>query len=315
MISEQEQLTDTSLLWRFLKKKFKLILIAGFLGSVLALSFSFFIRKEYKSMGVVFPPSGPSVEASVDNPNFGYDVEADRLIQIFYSNEVRDSVVKKFDLMNYYELDANAKESLDKLIKEYSKNVHFERTPSMSIVLSAQTYSPELSANIINYIIETTDKVREKIYKQNLKTSYDNALSDYNHQKSKVDSAQLLLNKTLKENNLSNLVLLASNAQISVDLAKLTSHENSNSNLTIGSDIIAFKNMLDRMHESEGKLIRLKKILSTPTPKLFVIDHAEPRYKKVWPLYSTNVIAGFVIGSVIMIMVLLILSVRETGKF
>lgn len=306
MISEKEQLTDSLKLWNFVKENFKAILIFGFLGFVISLTTSLLLRNEYKSTGVVFPPSAPSVEASVDNPNFGYDVEADRLIQIFHSNQVRDSVVRKFNLMAYYELDPMVNESMDKLIKEYSKDVQFERTPSMSIILSAQTYSPQLSADIINYIIETTNLVREKIYKQNLKASYENALLDFSTQKKQVDSIEKVLNNTLKENNLNSLVILASNAQISVDLDKLSAKSSSNSSSTIGGDIIAFKNKLDRFHESEGKLIRLRKILSTPVPKLFVIDYAEPRYKKVFPSHLINGAIGFILGVIVIIAILIV---------
>lgn len=314
MITEKEQQADTAQLWKFFRKNFKLFLFFGCLGLTMALLSSIFLEKEYKSIGIVYPPSGPSVEASIDNPNFGYDVEADRLIQIFHSNEIRDSVVKKFDLMSYYDLDANVKEDHDRLIKKYEKQIHFERTPSMSIILSAQTKSPEMSANIVNYIIETTDKVREKIYKQNFKTLYESALEDYNSQKKQVDSLQLMLNKTLMENDLNNLIILVSNSQISIDLDKLVSKTNGKIESSIGNDIIEFKNRLGRLYESEGKLIRLKKILDTPTPKLFVIDYAEPRYKKVFPMYSLTAAIGFIIGVVVIGTILILKNLGEQTK-
>lgn len=313
MITEQEQQADTIQLWNFIKKNLKPILIFGCIGFTGALILSLFIDKEYKSTAVVYPPSAPSVEATIDNPNFGYDVEADRLIQIFHSNEIRDSVVKKFDLMKYYELDVDEKESYDKLIKLFRKNIRFERTTSMSIVITAQTKSPEMSANIVNYLIEVTDNVREKIYKQNLKISYESALEDYDNEKRHVDSLQTILNKTLKENNLNGLVILASNSQISIDLDKLVAKTNGNVP-NIGDDIIAFKNKLGRLYDSEGRLIRLRKILDTPTPKLFVIDYAQPRYKKVYPLRSLNALIGFVFGSLLMTIILIVKNLAEQSK-
>lgn len=313
MITEPEQQADTVQLWKFIKKNLKFILIFGGIGFTCALVSSLFLDKEYKSTGTVYPPSGPSVEASIDNPNFGYDVEADRLIQIFKSNEIRDSVVKKFDLMNYYKLNENKKEDYDKLIKLFQKNIRFERTPSMSIVITAQTKSPELSADIINYIIACADNMREKIYKQNIKTLYESALEDYTKEKRQVDSLQLILNKTLKENNLNSLVILASNSQISIDLDKLMAKTNNNAP-NIGNDIIAFKNRLGRLYDSEGKLIRLKKILDTPTPKLFVIDYAEPRYKKVFPINSLNALIGLALGVALITIILIVKNFGEQAK-
>jgi len=306
MISDSEQQKDTYALKQFLKRNLKSLIIFSIIGAALGLAAALLLPKEYKSVGIVFPPSAPSVESSIDNPNFGYDVEADRLIQIFHSNEVRDSVVKLFDLYSYFELDQAKNENKDELIKQYGKNVMFERTPSMSIVLSAQTRSAQLSSDIVNYIISVTDKVREKIYKQNLRTSFENAKQEYDLQKLKVDSMQSILTKKLKENNLNSLIILASNAQISIDMDKLGSKHSDTSGLSIGSDIISFKNLTERLKENEGKLLRLKKILSSPVPKLFVIDHAEPRYKKVFPSLFSFTISGALAGLVVIAIILLI---------
>ncbi|MCE3260837.1 MAG: hypothetical protein K0S12_2478 [Bacteroidetes bacterium] len=306
MITEKEQQQDTYLLGVFLKRNKKLLIVSGLAGALLGLLSAILLPKEFKSVAVVFPPSAPSVEASIDNPNFGYDVEADRLIQIFHSNEVRDSVVKLFQLYSYYDLDPAKNESKDELIKKYQRDIRFERTPSMSIVLSAQTKTAELSSGILNYIIEVTDKVREKIYKQNLRTSFNNALVEFDQQKFKADSLQAILTKKLKENNLNSLIILASNAQISIDMDKLSSKQTDTSGLSIGSDIISYKNLTDRLKESEGKLLRLRKILNTPVPRLFVIDRAEPRYKKVFPSLASFTITGAIAGLVIMIIILIV---------
>ncbi|MCE3229377.1 MAG: hypothetical protein K0S32_3928 [Bacteroidetes bacterium] len=306
MISDSEQQKDTYLLTRFIRKNFKSLALFAIIGAAIGLTTALFIPKEYKSTAIVFPPSAPSVESSIDNPNFGYDVEADRLIQILHSNEVRDSVVKLFDLYSYYELDHQKNENKDELIKKYRSDIRFERTPSMSIVLSAQTRSAELSADILNYIIAVTDKVREKIYKQNLITSFQNAQQEYNEQKIKMDSMQFVLTKKLKDNNLNSLIILASNAQISIDMDKLSTSRGDASGLSIGSDIISFKNVTERLKESEGKLLRLKKILNTPVPKLFVIDHAEPRFKKAFPSYLIFTLAGAVFSVAVLLIILTI---------
>lgn len=312
MISETEQQNDTRVLWEFLQKKFRLILFTLLGGAAIATVFTFFIPKEYKSTGVVYPPSAPSAENSIDNPNFGYDVEADRLIQIFNSNEIRDSLTGKFKLYDYFEINRKDPGALDKLIREYRSNIHFERAPSMCVIVSAQTHDPVLSADMVNYLLEVTDKVRERLYKQNLKLSYDIALSDFKSQKHTADSMRNILTGELKENHLSGLLVLASNAQISIDMDKLAAKPGGES-LSIGNDIITYRNMLERLKENETKLLRLKKILETPVPKLFVIDRAEPRYKKVSPSYSVNALTGAVVALALVLAFLVIGKSRHAS--
>jgi uncharacterized protein involved in exopolysaccharide biosynthesis len=72
--------------------------------------------------------------------------------------------------------------------------------------------------------------------------------------------------------------------------------------------------MLERLKESEGKLLRLKKILETPVPKMFVIDHAEPRFKKVWPSFFVNAAIGSLVALAILLAILIIRNNSELSK-
>jgi capsular polysaccharide biosynthesis protein len=307
MLSEEQQINDTSEFKKFIKQHFKSLLIFSLIGGVLGFIGSFFIPREFESFGNVYPPLSPSIEFSIENPNFGYDIEADRLIQIFQSNEIRDSVIKKFDLVDYYDIQKTEPDWTDKLFKKYKKSVFFERTPGMSILIGARTEKPQLSSDIVNYIIGITDQTREKIYKQNIRLAYQSALSDFESQKAKTDSAQKLLVFSLQANKMNNLLILASNSQISMDIDKLNNFK-SDDNFTIGSQIIAFKNLHDRLNESEIRLVKVKKALTNPIPKIYVIDKAEPRFKKVSPSKLLTMAIAMLFSFVITLIVLL------TGK-
>jgi capsular polysaccharide biosynthesis protein len=82
MLSESEQKSDTLHFWEFIKKNLRLLIIYSIAGGGLSMVVTFFIPKEYTSSGIIYPPSSTSSDNSIDFPNFGYDVEADRLIQI-----------------------------------------------------------------------------------------------------------------------------------------------------------------------------------------------------------------------------------------
>lgn len=291
MLSEQEQKTDVFLFWRFITGNLKTLLGYAFAGGLIAFVATFFIPKEYKSYGTIFPPSSTSIDNSIDFPNFGYDVEADRLIQILGSAEIRDSVIKKFNLADYYEIDKSQADWMDNLMKKYYKNIKFERTPAMSVLISARTKDPQLSSDIVNYIIHTADASREKIYKKNIITAYDNAKQDYELQKRLVDSVKLQLTAKLKENKLSSLLFLMSDAQISFDMDKLNSI-NTSADASVGTDIIEFKGMYELLKEYKNRYIKVKKAYSNAIPKLYVINYGEPNHKKISPSFLVNTAIG-----------------------
>jgi len=292
MLSDQEQKNDIILFLRFIKQNAKTLLIYAFTGALLATIATFFIKKEYKSYGIVFPPSSTSIDNSIDFPNFGYDVEADRLIQILGSAEIKDSVIGKFNLFDYYEIDGNQPERLDELNKKYYKNMKFERTPAMSVLISARTKDPKLSSDIVNFIIRSADAFREKIYKKNIITAYNNAKQDYDIQKRLVDSLQITLTNQLKKNKLSSLLFLMSDAQISFDMDKLNSINNS-SDASIGVKIIEFKGMYELLKEYRTRFIKVKKANNNSIPKLYVINYGAPNYKKIFPSFLINTSFGF----------------------
>lgn len=306
MLSENEQRSDATRFWEFITKNLKTLTLYLFIGGVSALVVTFFLPKEYKSYGIVYPPSSTSIDNSIDFPNFGYDIEADRLIEILSSSQIRDAVAKQFDLVKYYEIDKSDADWLDQLMKKYYKNIKFERTPSMSILISARTKDPELSTAIVNFILNSTDELREKIYKKNIVPAYENARLDYEQQKLRVDSMERNLTDKLKNNNLSSLLMLASDAQLSIDIDQLNAIKTSTSGANIGSDIIAFKSAYDIFKEYKSRFIKVRKTFTNPIPKLYVINYAEPNYKKVSPSFVINIAFGILFSLFIAVVVLLI---------
>jgi hypothetical protein len=206
-----------------------------------------------------------------------------------------DSVATKFNLFNYYELDKADLDWRDRLTKEYKNDVRFERTRYMSIIISAQTKDPDLSAKIVNYIIESTNRVREKLYKQNVLTAYDKAEHDFLIQKHLADSMLVKLKMDIELLHISGLVLLAPSAQLNIDfISKLTSSRPEE--VSLGENILKYRHQLDRQNDFEGKYIRVKKMMEDPVPSIYVLDNAMVSYKKVSPSYTVNAFIACFIG-------------------
>lgn len=304
MLTSEEQSYDTTQLITFIKQHLKTLLLYTIGGASLAIVLTLFIEKEYKSYGVVYPPSSTSIENSIDFPNFGYDVEADRLMQVLESKTIRDSVVTKFNLAKVFKIDTSAIDWNDKLQKLYYKNIKFERTISMAVIITARTNNAELSANIVNYIIDCADSFREHLYKRNLIPAFKLAQSEYNFQKQKVDSAETILLTHLKDNNLSSLLLLYSDAQLNITIDKLSADNGASAGL--GAEILNYKSLSEVAKEAKMRYLKIKKSIQNPIPGIFVVSYAEPQYKKISPSFSLNALSGAAIGLVFSLVILLL---------
>lgn len=90
---------------KFIYNHHKIYLKAIIITIILSVLVTFLLPKKYRSTGIIFPTFSNSLEDTYNNPMFGYDVEADRILQLLQSQEVQDSINAKFNLVNYYELD------------------------------------------------------------------------------------------------------------------------------------------------------------------------------------------------------------------
>lgn len=235
MLNPEEQKVEFQQVIKFLNKNRTTLFLVCFISVIFSVIVTFFVPKEYSSSAIIFPPAAVLLETSIENPNFGYDVEADRLLQIANSSEVRDSVIKKFDLLSYYKINTATKDWLSKLNKNYHQDITFSKTQFMSVVISAQTKDPEMCTGIVNYLIEAVDAFREKVYKQNIRLALIKTKAEFIFEKKLTDSLFNRLQNDIKVLNISGLVLLAPNAQLSLSYEQLSSAKGgAMENLTLG---------------------------------------------------------------------------------
>ncbi len=308
MLNKVSQDFETKNVKEFIiKYKFKLVLNIS-IALILSLVITYFIPNEYRSYGIVYPPSSTSLENSVENPNFGYDIEADRIIQIMQSQVIMDSTASKFNLITYFDIDIKDTDRRDKLSRMFLKMVKFERTNYMSVSISVKSKDPYMSADMVNYIIDKANEFRERIYKQNVLSAYSKAKEELDFQTKISDSIITIVKKDLDKLNLSGLLVLATNAQLNFnDLNRMqASIENSN----VGINIINYRSQLDRQREIENKLFKIKKILDNPVPKLYLIDKGLPSFKKVYPSYALNALVAILLSLVISIILIVNKSKR-----
>jgi uncharacterized protein involved in exopolysaccharide biosynthesis len=275
---------------RFVYSKRKPILFTVIGALILAAISTFTTPKRYSSSAIIFPVNNNNVESVIDNPAFGYDVEADRLLQLLESDEVRDSVVTKFNLVSYYGIDRSSPDWSDQLRQKFLKDVEFVRTPYMSIVIKVVTEQPDLSAKMANYIIELADGVRGRIFKKNELTAFRQIEKEFITKKTVVDTLKTRINKLRGETH-SDLVALV-NMQGFVQTLGGEGKSGTSTELERALNQYIFEQ--SRLNEISGRYEKAKAHYESPITEVYVVDRARVSHKKVSPsLFLNLAVAGF----------------------
>ncbi len=288
-----------------LYKERKLLIFTVLLSIILGVVITFITPKKYAAHAIVYPPSSNTLSDVVNTPDFGFEIHADRLIQIFDSQTIKDSVVKKFDLMTYFELDTNEMGWRNKLNEKYAHTIKFSRTRYLSVVVSVTTEDPFMSANVANYILSLVNDVRSSILKENGYKAVEVYKAKMLAQQERVDSllqqlytaaesengANPLGNKhltSINERNRTGNYTPADGAIKSI----ATSEFDTKTEILISEYL--FEN--DKLYSLKKEYSQAKEKLTTPIPDIYVVSEAAVDDHKVSPKLSINLMIAFGIG-------------------
>jgi len=310
----QEEKTSVIL---FKEKKF--ILFSIVLSIVLAVTVTFFIPKKYSSFAIIYPAKTNSLNEIAKNPDFGFEIHADRLIQLIESQIIQDSLVNKFNLLEYYELNESQSDWRFKLNEFMARDININRTRFLSIVITVTTEDPELSANMANYIIETVDVVKENILKENTKIAVNVYKKQFEDQRHHVDSLlNLIFKLTDSESSIAekNNILFEKRNNTIKERQKesiFTSADDAIMNISPENQNQQTERIINSYFHERGVLFDIRKKyedaneqLISPIPKSYIISEAKPDNRKVSPSLSTNILIALGIGILSAILFILI---------
>ncbi len=199
-------LESTSLLILIIRWKKPLIMtvIIAVIASAI-FSGPWFITPKFKSSVVFFPSSTNSIsKALLEESNsekqdilaYGEEEQAEQMLQILNSDEIRETIIKKYNLLDHYKIDQNDPYPQSRLFEEFKNNITFSRTEFLSVRIEVMDSDPQMAADIANDISSLLDSMKTKIQHERAKealniieTSYNNKLADL---KKKEDSLQYL---------------------------------------------------------------------------------------------------------------------------
>ena len=169
----QDQNFNSEELLTFLFRKWKLLLIITAVAFVSSIAVSLMLPKYYKATATVFPTRSNSVDFTGTARNsvveFGDEADAERLLQVLISPEIRDSLTLKYDLYDHYDIDSTESQARAKFQKAYEGNVKFNRTRYNSITIDVFDKDPVIAADMANDIVRLVDTVMNRMIRERSK--------------------------------------------------------------------------------------------------------------------------------------------------
>jgi hypothetical protein len=140
------------------------VIVAALLLSAL-FSSPIFITPLYKSNCLLYPSNiSPYSDES----------ETEQSVSIFQSRDIRDSLVKRFNLAKHWEIDSSYNHFESTLGWIYSQRVHINKTPFEAVEIEILDQDPIMARDMINAMLDIYNKKIRTMHKEKFGEVVDN---------------------------------------------------------------------------------------------------------------------------------------------
>jgi len=311
----------------FLFKWWKPLLIVVVAAAVASAAVSLLIDNKYKSTVILFPTSTNAVSKALladnfgpkqDILEFGEEEQAEQVLQILNSNEIRSRVIQKFDLMKHYDIKPDSRFKMTELITEYNSNITFRRTEFMAVEITVMDKDPQMAADIANTISDLLDTVKNKMQKERAVQAFKIVEAEYVNLKAQIKYMEDSLT-SLRKLGINDYETQAEayNVQLAIALSK-----NNNAGVraieerlkVLGDWGGIYVSLRDQLEHEKKQLSAIKtkyeeaKVDAEQNlPAKFVVDRAYKAEKKSYPvrwiIVAVSTISTFLLAILILIVV------------
>lgn len=307
----------------YIIKRIKPLIIVTTTAAIVSIIVAFTIVPRFRSTVIMFPTSQGSISQNLlsDVPyktilKLGEEEEVEQLLQILQSDDIRNRIIKNFNLREHYEIDPESKYPITEIDKKFDRNISFTETEFMSVKIEVLDTDAQLAADIANEIaalVDTTFKNMQKVRAMKalkiVETEYFNlqnqiqvledslnllrsyGINDYESQSEVFNNAYA---EALSANNMKGAKVLEKKLEI---LSKY------------GGAYIAIMDFLEFEKEQLSKLrakyVEAKVDANQDLPHTFIVNYAKKAEKKAYPvrwlLCSVSTITTFIFALLLLL--------------
>lgn len=148
-------------------KKLSIVAVVAIITSSF-FSSPLFISPKYKSSTVIFPSNLIA---------FSNESNTEQLLQFINSEELKNTIAKRFNLYNHYGIDSTEERAVSKFNEYYNSNFSASSTLYESVDIEVIDVSPKLAQSMANAVVEETNKlilqIKKNMVGEYVKTYYN----------------------------------------------------------------------------------------------------------------------------------------------
>jgi uncharacterized protein involved in exopolysaccharide biosynthesis len=282
------------------------LLITSVVSFIVSAAISFSITPLFSSSVVLYPTTNV-VESqtlfgmqSTSTALFGDETATEKVLQILRSDNIKNYLVTRYDLLKHYGISESTKYKYTLLDKRMNKYIISRKTQYNSIEISVLDTDPVLAATIANDIARQIDTVFNQIVKDAGKKSYTAISNSYNEQlrlvKSLEDSLRLASPKGLTPTFTGNLKAGMSNSSWGAASGQYT------------PEYLRLINMFESENENlsaiRSRLTEAEMLAEQNLPYTHIINEGKVSEKKAFPKRSRIVLASTLSALFLMLFIL-----------
>jgi uncharacterized protein involved in exopolysaccharide biosynthesis len=313
----------------FIYKWRRVLGIVGVSAVVISGLVSLMIQERYKSTVILFPATTNSISKVLygghdDVLKFGEEQEAEQMLQILSSEEIKARIAEKYHLMRHYGIDSTSRYKRTELDNEIQNNITFKRTELMSVKIEVLDKDPNIAAGIANDIAALHDSAKIKIQKARIGKALEIVEKEYNEKvtyvKNLTDSLKLLNSYGIYDYE-SQSEVISEQYAIAISKGDNRAIKSLEEKLNIigkyGSTYLSLRDKLElqqnQLNSLQTKYEETKVDAEQILPQKFVVSSAFPAEKKSYPIRWIIILVSTV--STLILAILTILLIENINQY
>jgi hypothetical protein len=264
----------------------------------------YFMPAQYKSNAIVYP---------YNFSTYSRETPTEQMMQFLTSLDIKNEVIKRFDLIKHYDIDTTKEEWKAKLNDKYDKNIVIGPTEYEAVYIAVYDIDSKFACNVVNGVLQILNEKVLAVQKQKSSETAKMLKRQLDEKKKQCDSLQTL------SKYLSTQFGLLDYANQTREVARAY-YQNSNS--AKGADIVnQMRNMEEKgmelqavnqhlnasLSDYDGLMMKYQEAMKDVNKEITfsnVVEAPVPADKKSYPIRWLIVLISCAVGLVFTVVVL-----------